>query len=119
MIIELPPAVATYFASVMNHDWDALRTCLADDFERLGPYPEHIFPEPDGYVAFLAELLPTIADHTLTVDRALTAGDRCYVEITEGFSADASPAVSHLCLAFDLAPDGRLRHLTAYLRRTL
>ena len=118
MSTDVPPAVAAYLDTVMAHDWVGLRACLADDFDRVGPYPEHVFPEPDGYVAFLAGLLPSLAEHTLTVDRALAAGDRCYVEITERVVVDGSPLVSRLCLAIDLAPDGRLRHLEAYLRRT-
>ena len=114
----LPPAVAEYLDAMVRHDWPALRACLTDDFARVGPYPEHVFPEPDGYVAFLAALLPTIAGHTVTVDRALTAGDLCYVEVTERLTTADGPLVSRVCMAVDLAPDGRLRRVEAFLRRT-
>jgi len=118
MSTAVPPAVQAYFDALMAHDWDGLRASLADDFDRLGPFAEHVFPEPDGYVTFLAGLMPTLEAHTLTIDRSLAAGDRCYVEITERLVLDDTPLVSRLCLAIDLAPDGRLRHIEAYLRRT-
>lgn len=116
--IPLPPMVAEYLDAMMRHDWPALRACLADDFERVGPYPEHVFPEPDGYVAFLAELLPTIPGHTVTVDRALSAGDLAYVEVTERLTTADGPLRSRVCMAVELAPDGRLRRVEAFLRRT-
>ncbi|MFA5883382.1 MAG: nuclear transport factor 2 family protein [Acidimicrobiia bacterium] len=115
---DLPPTVAEYLDSMTRHDWAALRACLTDDFERVGPYAEHVFPDPEGYVAFLAELLPTITDHTVSVDRALAEGDRCYVEVTERLTTADGPLVSRVCMAVDLAPDGRLRRVEAFLRRT-
>lgn len=116
--VPLPPMVAEYLDAMTRHDWPALRACLTDDFERVGPFPEHVFPEPDGYVAFLADLLPTIADHTVTIDRALTADGLCYVEVTERLTTPDGPLVSRVCMAVELSPDGRLRRVEAFLRRT-
>ena len=116
--IPLPPTVTEYLDAMMRHDWPALRACLTDDFTRVGPYPAHVFPDPVGYVAFLADLLPTIADHTVTVDRALATDDLCYVEVTERLTTADGPLVSRVCMAVDLAPDGRLRRVEAFLRRS-
>ena len=115
---QLPPRVAEYLDTMVRHDWSALRACLTDDFERVGPYTEHVFPDPDGYVAFLASVLPAIVDHSVTVDRSLTVDSLCYVEVTERLTTADGPLVSRVCMAVDLAPDGRLRRVEAFLRRT-
>ncbi len=115
---QLPPRVAEYLDAMVRHDWPALRACLTDDFERVGPYAEHVFPDPAGYVAFLASVLPALVDHSVTVDRSLTADSLCYVEVTERLTTADGPLVSRVCMAVDLAPDGRLHRVEAFLRRT-
>ena len=100
------------------HDWTAVRASLADQFERVGPFPEHQFTDPDVYTHFLADLLPTIEGHTVEITRAHTIGDVSYVTIREGLRRDGTDVESHVLLACDLDPDGRITRIEAFLRRT-
>ena len=115
---DLPPAIAQYIDGMNAHDWPAVRASFADRFERIGPFPEHHFTDPDVYTAFLAELLPTIEDHAIDVMRVDTVGDVSYVTIRERLRRDGTDVESYLCLACDLAPDGRITHIEAFIRRT-
>lgn len=112
-----PDAVDAYFAAMEAHDWAALRSCLADDFTREGPYEEHRFPDPDGYVAFLADLLPTLRDHSVTVTRSVRAGDVAVVDATESLTLDGEGRTVRVCAVFDLDAAGRIARVEVFARR--
>ncbi len=99
------------------HDWPGLRSCLTDDFVRVGPFPEHQFTDVDAYVAFLADLLPGLRDHAMEVTRTSTIGEVVYVEATEEFATPEGARSTRVCLVCELAPDGRLRAVEVFLRR--
>ena len=115
---QLPWAVEQYIDGMNAHDWPAVRASFADRFERIGPFAEHHFTDPDGYTQFLADLLPTIEDHTIEVVRTDTLGDVSYVTICERLRRDGIDVESYLVLACDLAPDGRVARIEAFIRRT-
>jgi len=110
--------VEQYVDGMNAHDWPAVRASFADRFERVGPFPEHHFTDRDVYTQFLADLLPTIENHTIEVVRAHTVGDVSYVTIRERLRRDDNDVESYLVLACNLAPDGRLARIEAFLRRT-
>jgi len=114
----LPRSVARYIDGMNAHDWPAVRASFADRFERIGPFAEHQFTDPDVYTQFLADLLPTIEGHTIEIVRADTFGDVSYVTICERLRRDDTNVESYLVLVCDLAPDGRLARIEAFLRRT-
>ena len=115
---QFPWAVAQYIDGMNARDWIAVRASFADRFERIGPFPEHHFTDPDVYTQFLADLLPTIENHIIEVVRADSVGDVSYVTICERLRRDDTDIESFLVLACDLAPDGRLARVEAFLRRT-
>jgi len=115
---QLPWAVQQYVDGMNAHDWPAVRASFADQFERIGPFPEHQFTDPDVYTEFLADLLPTIERHTIEIVRADTVGDVSYVTICERLRREHSDIESYLVLRCDLAPDGRIARIEAFLRRT-
>jgi hypothetical protein len=115
---QLPPMVVQYVDGMNAHDWTAVRASFGDRFERIGPFPEHQFTDPDVYTAFLADLLPTIEGHSIDVIRADTIDDVSYVTIRERLRRDDTDVESYLCLACDLASDGRIARIEAFLRRT-
>jgi len=109
--------VRRYFDAMHGHDWTAVRGCLSDDFSRVGPYPEHVFEDPDGYVAFLAALLPGLRGHSVDVTRVTCAGPVVHVEATERVELEGVPRTVRIAAAFDLAGDGRIRHVEVFVRR--
>ena len=115
---QLPRAVEQYIDGMNAHDWQRVRASFADRFERIGPFPEHHFTDPDIYTQFLADLLPTIEGHSIAIVRADTIGTVSYVTICERLRRDDTDVESYLVLACDLASDGRLARVEAFLRRT-
>jgi hypothetical protein len=115
---RVPPAVAQYLDGMNTHDWGQVRASFADEFERIGPFAEHQFTDPDTYTRFLADLLPTIEDHSVELVRAHTVEDVSYVTICERLRRVGADVESYLVLACDLAPDGRIGRIEAFLRRT-
>ena len=115
---RLPRAVEKYVRAMNAHDWPGVRASFAGQFERVGPFAEHQFNDPDVYTAFLADLLPTIENHSIEVTRVANVGDVSYVTIRERLRRDGTNVESYVCLACDLAPDGRIRRIEAFLRRT-
>ena len=77
----LPQVVEQYVDGMKARNWTAVRASLADRFERVGPFSEHQFNDPDVYTQFLADLLPTLEGHTIEITRVHTIGDVSYVTI--------------------------------------
>jgi limonene-1,2-epoxide hydrolase len=109
--------VGRYFASMTAHDWEALRATLADDFSRDGPYPEHAWRGPDEYVAFVSGLLPGLRNHGVDVTRITGDGDVVHAELTETVELEGRQSTVRISAAFDMAPDGRIRHVEVFVRR--
>ena len=109
--------VERYFEAMMAHDWAAVRACLSDDFTRVGPYPEHAWDDPDGYVAFLSGLLPGLRAHAVDVTRVTGDGSVFHAEATERVELDTGPSTVRVSAAFDLADDGRIRRVEVFVRR--
>lgn len=109
--------VDRYFAAMGAHDWPGVRAALTDDFTREGPYEEHVFPDPETYVAFLAGLLPGIQGHSVEITRLERMAGGAFVELTEGMTVDATLHHVRVCCVFDLVADGRISHIEVYVRR--
>ena len=109
--------VERYFAAMIAHDWEALRGCLADDFSRDGPYPEHAWRDADGYVAFVSALLPGLRNHGVTVTRVTGAGNVVHAELTETVELEGRQSTVRIANAFEVGDDGRIRHVEVFVRR--
>jgi hypothetical protein len=115
----LPESVEQYVDGMKAHNWAAVRASLSQRFERIGPFPEQQFNDPEVYTQFLAALLPTLEGHTIEVTRVHTIGDVSYVTICEGLRRDGTDVQSFVLLACDLGPDGRITRIEAFLRRAV
>jgi len=109
--------VTRYFTSMMEHDWPALRSCLADDFSRVGPYPEHVWNDPEEYVAFVSGLLPGLRRHGVDVTRVTGDGDVVHAEATETVELDGRQSTVRISAVFDVDAKGRIRHVEVFVRR--
>jgi ketosteroid isomerase-like protein len=109
--------VRRYFDSMMAHDWPAVRSCLSDDFTRVGPYPEHVWDGPDDYLAFLVGLLPGLRGHSVAVTQVTGDDAVVHAEATERVELEGIPSTVRVSAAFDLADDGRIRHVEVFVRR--
>jgi ketosteroid isomerase-like protein len=109
--------VARYFDAMSRHDWTELRSCLADGFSRVGPYEDHAWPDPETYMAFLAELLPTLKGQRVEITRTIEDGSYVHVNATETIEVDGAPHAVRVAATFTLDDDDRIEHVEVFVRR--
>lgn len=109
--------VERYLACVAGHDWTGLTECLHPDVVRVGPFGDTYTPR-GPYVAFLEQLMPTLEEYSMRVDRVLTAHDATTVtvELTETMRFGDRVVQTPEALIFDLSDDGRIRHIGIFIR---
>jgi ketosteroid isomerase-like protein len=109
--------VTRYFDAMSRHDWTELRSCLSDGFSRVGPYESHAWTDPESYLAFLAELLPTIKGQRVEITRAIEEGPFVHVDATETIEVDGSPHAVRVGVTFTLDRADRIEHVEVFVRR--
>ncbi|HEX2384744.1 MAG TPA: nuclear transport factor 2 family protein [Acidimicrobiales bacterium] len=109
--------VEEYLAAVVAHDWDALRRCLREDVVRNGPFRDE-YRGRDDYVAFLAELMPTLPGYSMDVTRVTYSDDGrlAFAELAETVDVGGSPLRTEESLVFELDADERIEHIDIYIK---
>ena len=106
--------VERYLDAIASHDWDMVDETIADDIVRVGPYGDR-YAGRDDYVAFLADLMPTLPGYEMEITRVTYAGDRiAFAELAETVDVDGAPLRTPECLTFELADDGRIRRVEVF-----
>ncbi len=108
--------VERYLDRLVAHDWTGTAECLASDVERVGPYGD-TFKGRDGYIAFLADLMPKLGGYSMRIDRVVEAGQVVISELTETVEIDGTPIVTPEVLVFDLDQSGLIVHIAVYIQR--
>jgi ketosteroid isomerase-like protein len=109
--------VARYFDAMSRQDWTELRSCLADGFSRVGPYEDHAWTDPEIYLAFLAELLPTLKGQSVEITGTLEDGLFVHVNATETIEMDGAPHAVRVAVTFTLDDDDLIEHVEVFVRR--
>jgi ketosteroid isomerase-like protein len=109
--------VARYFDAMSRQDWTELRSCLADGFSRVGPYEDHAWADPENYMAFLAELLPTLKGQRVEITGTIEDGRCVHVNATETIEVDGSPHAVRVAVTFTLDDESRIEHVEVFVRR--
>jgi limonene-1,2-epoxide hydrolase len=109
--------VEAFLSSMVSHDWPALRACVTDDVTRVGPYGD-TYRGRDDYVAFISELMPSLAGYRMDVRRIsyLPGGDMAVAELAETVEVEGRPHVTPEVLVFGLSPDGLVRTIDIYIQ---
>ena len=110
--------VEQYLEFLAAHDWDGLATTIADEgLTREGPFCDFIEGK-DNYLAYLRKVLSTFKGHRLDVTRISRVDSRVsFVELTESFEIDGSPAAWPECLLFEQNDDGLIRHVSVFFKQ--
>jgi hypothetical protein len=120
--------VERYLDRLVAHDWQAVSDCLSDDVIRVGPFEDR-YTGREGYVAFLAALMPSLSGYSMNVHRVLqvnTFGDVdaddggmtvVLAELTETMEADGVPFDTGEALIFDVDEDGQIARVDVYIKR--
>jgi ketosteroid isomerase-like protein len=110
-------AVQRYLDALRRGDWDALRSTLAPDVRRIGPYGDD-FDEREAYVDFLRTTLQSLSGYELGVERTLAHGTAVAVELHETVDAPPGRLRTDEVVVFD-APGGVITRVAVYLRKSV
>jgi limonene-1,2-epoxide hydrolase len=108
--------VVRYLDSMVAHDWQSMAACLSEDVVRVGPFGDTYTPR-DKYVAFLAELMPSLPGYSMRIDRVQGIGPTVLVELTEIVEIGGLPLETPEALVFDFDDDDRIAHIAIYIQR--
>ncbi len=109
--------VERYLAALARQEWDELAPCLTADVERIGPYDD-VYRGREEYVRFLAETLRALEGYELRVARLVAGGDVVVAELSETVDTAAGRRRTHEAVVFDLSPEGLIRRIAVFLRRS-
>ena len=84
--------IERYLQALVEGDWTTFADCLADSgFTRVGPYGD-TYSSKNDYVAFLSDLMPTLAGYEMEIRRVTYAERRAFAELSETVTVDGSYA---------------------------
>jgi ketosteroid isomerase-like protein len=106
--------VRRYLNALADHDWTRLRSTLAPDVERTGPYRDR-YRGRDEYASFLAQTVENLAGYELVVDRMAVAGTTVVVELDETVDDDGARLRTHEAVVFDVHA-GEIARVAVYLQ---
>lgn len=109
-----------YLNAVAEQDWPTARGCLAEDVERIGPLGAgDTYRGREAYLAYLAQVMPTLRDYRMQVDRVVTSEEGRVVaaELSEQMVIGDNPVRTSECLVFDLDPEGLIRRIAIYIQQ--
>jgi ketosteroid isomerase-like protein len=106
--------IETYLDALVRADWQTFADCLADDgFTRVGPFGD-VKPSKPEYVAFLADLMPTLPGYSRDGTRVTYVDSLAFAELSETVEVDGTPLRTPECLTFELTDDGRIRRVEVF-----
>ena len=106
-----------YFESLRTQDWERLAGCLAEDVHRSGPYLDVVHGR-EAYVAFLAQVIPTLRSYDLRVSRVRTlAAGSAVVELSEFADVAGTRREFPELLLFDVDATGLICRVDVYMKQ--
>jgi limonene-1,2-epoxide hydrolase len=106
--------VHRYLVALQQRDWDGLRSTLAPDVHRMGPYRD-AYDGRDPYADFLAATLSTLSGYELEVSRFTVDGRRVVVELSETVDDGDARLRTDEAVVFDVER-GQIARVAVYLQ---
>jgi len=107
--------VERYLRAVVDHDWEAFGSCLAEGVVRIGPFGDAYSPK-GPYVEFVAELMPQLDGYSMRVDRIVDGGRVVVALLSETVEMGGVVRVTPEALVFDMGPDGLIEKVDIYIK---
>jgi limonene-1,2-epoxide hydrolase len=110
--------VERYLNCMAAHDWDGLGATIADQgLTRDGPFCDRIEGK-DAYVAFLRNVIPSLKNYELKVQRVSQVSDRVsFVELSETFEVDGVLTKYPECILFERNDDDLISHVSVFMKQ--
>lgn len=110
--------VERYLRCMAAHNWDGLAATIVDEgLTRDGPFCDRIEGKQQ-YVEFLRNLIPTLKDYELKVQRVSEVSERVsFVELSETFDVDGVMTEYPECILFECDDDGLIRHVSVFIKQ--
>ena len=105
--------IERFLRSLVEHDWHAFESCLAGRLHGVGPYGDTYSSKAD-YVAFLSDLMPTLAGYEMEVTRVSYADGVGFAELSETVEVEGALLRTPECLSFDLTDDGQISRVEVF-----
>ena len=107
-----------YLEAVAAQDWDTAAMCLTEDVRRVGPFGD-VYEGRERYLAFLSELMPTLAGYRMEMERLVLAADLNTVvaQLAETVEVEGKRVVTQESLVFELGEEGRIRDIRIYIQQ--
>jgi hypothetical protein len=106
-----------YFDALRSRDWALLAKCVAEDVHRTGPYLD-VVEGRQAYVAFLAEVIPSLPNYDLVVSRIRQTGSAAaVVELSEFTDVDGVRTEFPEVLLFEFDAGGAIRRVDVYIKQ--
>ena len=108
--------VERYLKAVASFDWDTVRSCVAEDVRRVGPYGD-TYEGRDDYVKFLSELVPALAGYRMDLQRVTPTEDGRFVaELSETVEMDGRTIRTPECIVVGHDDAGLVRDVCIYIQ---
>ena len=110
--------VERYLTCMAAQDWDGLAATIADEgLTRDGPFCDRLEGK-QRYVTFLREVIGSLKDYELKVQRMSHVSDRLsFVELSETFEVDGVLTECPECILFERNEDRLISHVSVFLKR--
>jgi hypothetical protein len=109
--------VEEYLAAFASWDWDRFAGILSDrGLRRVGPFMD-VIESKDDYVAFLSQLMPTLANYEVRVDRISEIGpQRFLVELSETFDVAGVRTEYPQADLFEVDNVGKIKGVSIFMK---
>jgi len=110
--------VERYLRAIADCDWDALRSLVAPDVVRLGPYGDDVAGR-GAYVGYLSRLMRQLQGYAMDLSRVtyVDGGLWAFAELRETVTVKSEPTVTDEVLALELDSNGLIRRVEMCLRQ--
>jgi SnoaL-like domain len=110
--------VERYLTCMAAHDWDGLAATIAEEgLTRDGPFCDRLEGK-QRYVAFLRDVIHSLTDYELKVQRVSHVSDRTsFVELSETFEVDGVLTECPECILFERNEDGLISHVSVFTKK--
>jgi hypothetical protein len=110
-------AVEEYLRAFAARDWEAFSAVLSDEsLRRVGPFMD-VIESRDDYVEFLRNLMPTLINYEVRVDRVSPTGSgRFLVELSEIFDVEGVRTEYPQADLFEVDATGKISGVSIFIQ---